>query len=157
MNGQKLKVVDKHTDDEVTARIANANVAFGRLRANVWEQNGIEFNTKLKVYEAVVLPTIETWTVYERHTKRPNHFHLSCLRKLLKQMARQVPDTEFLKIAGMHSLSLKASTDKMDWPYYKNACLMRDFQRKFSMENYRRESALMVTKRNATKTPSKPP
>ena len=45
----KLKVVDKftylgstlsravHIDDEVTARIAKVRVAFGRLRANVWE------------------------------------------------------------------------------------------------------------------------
>ena len=24
----------------------------------------------------------ETWTVYQRHAKRLNHFHLSCLRKL---------------------------------------------------------------------------
>ena len=32
---------------------------------------------------------------------------------------------------------------------------MSDFQRKYSMENYRRESALKVTRRNATKTPSK--
>ena len=33
-------------------------------------------------------------------------------------------------------------------------CLMRDFQKQSSMENYRRESALKVTRRNATKTPS---
>ena len=98
VNGQKLKVVDKftylgstlsravHIDDEITARIAKASVAFGRLRANVWERNGIKLDTKLKVYKAVVLPTLlyacETWTVYQRHTKRLNHFHLSCLRKL---------------------------------------------------------------------------
>ena len=100
VNGQKLKVVDKftylgstlsravHIDDEITARIAKASVAFGRLRANVWERNGIKLDTKLKVYKAVVLPTLlyacETWTVYQRHAKRLNHFHLSCLRKLLK-------------------------------------------------------------------------
>ena len=99
VNGQKLKVVSKfiylgntlpravHIDDEVTARIAKASVAFGRLCANVWERNGIKLDTKLKVYKALVLPTLlyacETWTVYQRHTKRPNHFHLSCLRKLL--------------------------------------------------------------------------
>ena len=87
MNGQKLKVVDKftylgstlsravHIDDEITARIAKASVAFGRLRANVWERNGIKLDTKLKVYKAVVLPTLlyacETWTVYQRHAKRP--------------------------------------------------------------------------------------
>ena len=79
VNGQKLKVVDKftylgstlsravHIDDEVTARIAKASVAFGRLRANVCERNGIKLDTKLKVYKAVVLSTLlyacETWTV----------------------------------------------------------------------------------------------
>ena len=99
VNGQKLQVVDKftylgstlsravHIDDEVTARTANASVAFGRLRTNVWERNGIRLHTKLKVYKAVVLPTLlyacETWTVYQRHAKKLNHFHLSCLRKLL--------------------------------------------------------------------------
>ena len=31
-----------HIDDEATARIAIASVAFGRLRANVWERNGIK-------------------------------------------------------------------------------------------------------------------
>ena len=62
-----------HIDDEVTARIAKASVAFGRLRANVLERNGIKLDTKLKVYKAVVLPTLlytcETWTVYQRHAK----------------------------------------------------------------------------------------
>ena len=92
VNGQKLKVVDKftylgstlcgavHINDEVTARIAKASVAFGRLRANVWERNGIKLDTKLKVYKAVVLQTLltacETRTVYQHHAKRLNHFHL---------------------------------------------------------------------------------
>ena len=116
VNGQKLKVVDKftylgstlsravHIDDEITARITKASVAFGRLRANVWERNGIKLDTKLKVYKAVVLPTLlyacETWTVYQR-----NHFHLSCLRKLLKiKLQDKIPDTEVLTKAGMQSM-----------------------------------------------------
>ena len=65
VNGQKLKVVNKftylgstlsravHIDDEITARIAKASVAFGRLRANVWERNGIKLDTKLKVWSFV--------------------------------------------------------------------------------------------------------
>ena len=48
---------------------------------------GIRLDTKLKVYRSVVLPTLlyacETWTVYQWHAKRLNHFHTSCLRKLL--------------------------------------------------------------------------
>ena len=70
VNGQKLQVVDKftdlgstlsravHIDGEVTARTAKASVAFDRLGTNVWEQNGIRVDTKLKVYKAVVLPTL---------------------------------------------------------------------------------------------------
>ena len=121
MNGQKLKVVDKftylgstlsitvHIDDEVTARIAKASLAFRRLRANVWERNGIKLDTKLKVYKAVVLPTLlyacETWTVYQRHAKTLNHFHLSCLRKLLKiKWQDKIRDTEVLKKTGMQSM-----------------------------------------------------
>ena len=57
VNGQKLQVVDNftylgstlsravHIDDEVTARTANASVAFGSLRTNVLEQNGIRLVT----------------------------------------------------------------------------------------------------------------
>ena len=91
VNGQKLQVVDKftcfgrtlsraaHIDDEATVRTAKASVAFCRLRTNVWERNGIRLDTKLEVQKAVALPTLlyacETWTVYQRHAKKFNHFH----------------------------------------------------------------------------------
>ena len=99
VKGQRLQVVDKftylgstlskvmHIDDEVNARIAKASAAFGRLRCSVWDRSGIRLDTKLKVYKAMILPTLlyacETWTVYQRHVKRLNHVHTSCLRKLL--------------------------------------------------------------------------
>ena len=68
--GQRLQVVDKftylgstlsrvvHIDDEVNARITKASAAFGRLRGSVWDRSGIRLETKLKVYKAVVLPTL---------------------------------------------------------------------------------------------------
>ena len=136
MNGQKLQVVDKftylgstlsravHIDDEVTARTAKASVAFGRLRTNVWERKGIRLDTKLKVYKAVILPTVilptllyacETWTVYQRYAKKLNHFHLSCLRKLLKSRWQdKIPDTEVLKKAKMQSVHTLLKLAKMD-------------------------------------------
>ena len=80
VNGQKRKVLDKftylgstisrasHIDDEVNARIAKASVAFGRLRANIWERDGIKLDAKLNVFKAAVLPTLlyafGTWAVY---------------------------------------------------------------------------------------------
>ena len=103
-----------HIYDEVTARIAKASVAFGRLRANVWERKGIKLDTKLKVYKAVVLPTLlyacETWTVYMRHTKRLNQ------RKLLKiKRQDKIPDTEVLKKAGMQSLHTVLKLAQLRW------------------------------------------
>ena len=113
VKGQRLQVVDKftylgstlsgivHIDDEVNARIAKASAAFGRLRGSIWDRSGIRLDTKLKVYRSVVLPTLlyacETWTVYQRHAKILNHFHTSCLRKLLKiKWQDRIPDTEVL-------------------------------------------------------------
>ena len=132
MNGQKLKVVDKfiylgstlcravHIDDEVTARTAKASVAFSRLRTNVWERNGIRLDTKLKVYKAVVLPTLlyacETWTVYQRHAKKLNHFHLSSLRKILKiRWQDKIPDTKVLKKAKMQSIHTLLKLAQLRW------------------------------------------
>ena len=133
MNGQKLKVVDKfiylgstlsravHIDDEVTARIAKASVAFGRLRANVLERDGIKLDTKLKVYKAVVLPTLsyacETWTVYQRHAKR-QPFPLKLFEKAARQDSRHGSPEESRD--AKHAYCLKASTAKVDWPCYKN-------------------------------------
>ena len=75
----------------------------------------------------MVLPTLlyacETWTVYQRHAKSLNHFHTSCLRKLLKtKWQYRIPDTEVLKRAGMQwSYPSETGTVKMYRPYYQDA------------------------------------
>ncbi|KAJ1096931.1 hypothetical protein NDU88_002061 [Pleurodeles waltl] len=119
--GEILKAVDKFTylssipsrpvnvDDEVDIPIAKASSAFGRLWESVWERTGIKLPTKLKIYKAVRLPTLlyacETWTVYERHAKKLNCFHMNCLRRLLKiTWQDKVPDTDVLSQAGLPSI-----------------------------------------------------
>ena len=138
VKGQRLQLVDKftylgstlsrvlHIDDEVNARIAKASAAFGRLRGSIWDRSGIRLDTKLKVYRSLVLPTLlyacKTWTVYQRHAKRLNHFHTSCLRKLLKiKWQDRIPDTEVLKRAGMQIVHTEIGTVKMDRQCYQNA------------------------------------
>ena len=78
-----------------------------QIGSNVWERNGIRLATNLKVYKAVVLPTLlyacETWTEY--------------------QVARQDPryrGPEKGKDAK-RTYSIEAYTVKMDWPCHKNA------------------------------------
>ena len=68
----------------------------------------------------MVLPTLlyacETWTVYQRHAKRLNHFHTSCLRKLLKiKWQDRIPDTEVLKRAGMQSVHTLLKLAQSRW------------------------------------------
>ena len=67
-----------------------------------------------------MLPTLlyacETWTVYQRHAKKLNHFYTSCLRKLLKiKWQDRVPDTEVLKGAGMQSVHTLLKLVQLRW------------------------------------------
>nr|VZI22600.1 unnamed protein product [Spirometra erinaceieuropaei] len=100
VNGTQLQMVDNFTylgstlchstsiDDEVARRISKVNQALGRLQNKVWNRHGLQLITKLKMYKVVILPTLlyraETWMVYTKQARRPNHFHLSCLRRILK-------------------------------------------------------------------------
>ena len=132
VKGQKLQAVDSFTylgstlsravnvDAEVNNRIAKASSAFGRLRENVWERRGLSLTTKLQVYRAVVLTTLlyacETWTVYSRHAKQLNHFHLSCLRRLLHiKWQDKIPDTEVLEQAGIPSIHTLLQKAQVRW------------------------------------------
>ena len=94
---------------EFNNRISKASSAFGRLRRNVWERKGLSITTMIKIYCAVVLTTLlyasETWTVYKRHARKLNHFHLNCLRKILRiKWQDKIPDTEVLERAGLTSI-----------------------------------------------------
>ena len=63
-----------------------------------------------------LLYTCETWTDYQRHAKRLNYFHTSCLRKLLKiKWQDRIPDTEVLKRAGMQSVHTLQKLAHLRW------------------------------------------
>ena len=132
INGQRLTTADRFTylgstlsrniviDDEINTRIAKASVAFGRLYPNVWNRRGISLQTKIKVYRAIVIPTLlyacETWTVYQRHAKKLNHFHTTCLRKLLGiRWQDKIPDTEVLTRANLPSIHTVLKQSQLRW------------------------------------------
>nr|VZI31001.1 unnamed protein product [Spirometra erinaceieuropaei] len=77
--------------------------------STVWNRHGLQLSTKLKMYKAVILPSLlygaETWTVYTRQVRRLNHFHLSCLRRILRlNWQDRIPDTEVLERTGILSI-----------------------------------------------------
>ena len=97
--GQCLSSVDHFTylgsclsckadlDAEIQARLHSASGAFGRLRTRVFDNRDIYINTKIKVYKAIILPTLlygsEAWTTYSRHLKSLEKYHQRCLRRIL--------------------------------------------------------------------------
>ena len=53
-----------HIDDEVTARIIKASVAFGRLGVNIWDRNGIKLDIKLSLQGCgTVNPLAYIWDI----------------------------------------------------------------------------------------------
>ena len=132
VNGQHLNSVERFTylgstlsrnvtiDDEVNTRLAKASVAFGRLHKSVWNRRGITTETKVKVYRAVVLTSLlygcETWTTYQRHVRKLNHFHTKCLRRILGiKWQDKIPDTMVLSQAGIPTINTILMQAQLRW------------------------------------------
>jgi hypothetical protein len=71
---------DGTIDKEISARICKASQALGRLKTRVLNQHNIRLTTKVKLYKAIVLTGLlygcETWTLYRRHLKQLEQFHI---------------------------------------------------------------------------------
>ena len=81
---------------------------------------GITLQTKLKVYRATVLPTLlyarETWTMYQRHAKKINHFHTTCLTELFHiKWQYRILDIEVLTRAGLPSINTILMQSQPRW------------------------------------------
>ena len=124
------------------------------------EVSGIEVesdDTKLKVYRSVVLPTLlyacESWTVSQWNAKRLNHFHTSCLRKLLKiKWQDKIPDTEVLKRAEMQSVLTLLKFAQLRWTGHVTRMPDERLQKKILYGELQVE-----VRRSDTRTHSKPP
>nr|VZH91166.1 unnamed protein product [Spirometra erinaceieuropaei] len=72
------------------------------------------------MYKAVILQTqlygAETWTVYAKQTRRLNHFHLSCLRRILRlKWQDRIPDTDVLERTGILSIYVILRQMQLRW------------------------------------------
>ena len=68
---------DASADAEITARIAKATSAFGRLTKRLWQNRNIRVDTKVSVYKAAVVTSLlfgcETWTLRKAHIAQLEH------------------------------------------------------------------------------------
>lgn len=103
-------------DNEVNARLAKAGSSFGMLTSRLWNVHGIRIETKVAVYRAVVLTVLlygrETWTVYRRHIRELDQFHLRCLRKIAHMKWQdKIPNVDVLErchISGIEAMLIKS-------------------------------------------------
>ncbi|BHF78875.1 hypothetical protein SprV_0602199200 [Sparganum proliferum] len=110
VNGTRLQVVESFLylgstlsrstkmDDKVARRILKASQAFGRLQSTVWNRHGLQLSTKLKMYKAVILPT------------------LLCLRRILRvNWQDRISDTDVLERTGIPSIYTMLRKMQLRW------------------------------------------
>ena len=127
-----LRVVDRFTylgstissnlslDSELDTRIGKAATAMARLTKRVWDNDMLTVNTKMRVYQAVVLSTLlygsEAWALYSHQERRLNAFHLRCIRRLLGLTWQdRVTNIDVLAKAGMSSMFTILTTRRLRW------------------------------------------
>jgi hypothetical protein len=107
-------------DNDVSARLAKASAAFGRLTKRLWNDHGIRLATKVAVYKAVVLTTLlygcESWTLYRRHIAKLDQFHLRCLRKLAHiKWQDMTPNTAVLECCEINGIEAFLIAAQLRW------------------------------------------
>ena len=111
---------DASMDAEITARIAKATAAFGRLSKRLWTNNGIQLNTKIGVYKAAVITSLlygcETWTLTKQQSKRLEKFHQTTLRKIARiKWFHKVTNYQVLSRCNISSLQAMIDKAKLRW------------------------------------------
>ena len=72
--------------DEIEQRIGAAARVVGALREDVLERRELQKKSKMKVFNAMVVPTLlfgcETWTMQRRHESKPQAIKMMCLTRV---------------------------------------------------------------------------
>ena len=111
---------DATIDLEITARIAKATSAFGRLYKRLWTNRNIRLDTKIAVYKASVLTSLlygcETWTLKRIHIYSLEKFHQSSIRKIARiRWYHKKTNYEVLEQCNIHSLESMIDSARLRW------------------------------------------
>ena len=132
INNYRLEVVKEFTylgstisddlsmDSEINRRVGRAASTVSRLSKRVWKNSKLTTKTKMAVYRACVLSALlygsETWTLYSRHEKRLNTFHMRNLRWILGvKWSDHVTNNDILKRADTPSIYTLLRQRRLRW------------------------------------------
>ena len=111
---------DTSADAEITARIAKATAAFGRLTKRLWKNRNIRVDTKVSVYKAAVVTSLlfgcETWTLRKAHIAQLERFHQNSLRKIARiRWFHKVTNYEVLARCNIGSIQSMVESAVLRW------------------------------------------
>ena len=111
---------DCSLDREISARISKASQALGCLRTRVTNHKSIKLATKIKVYKAVVLTSLlhgcETWTLYRKHTRQLERFHMRSLWSIMGiKWQDRVTSLEVLDRVSLVSIETMVLKAQLPW------------------------------------------
>ena len=132
VGGSALKVVkefkylcstvteDNRAGKEITNRIQNACVSFGKLSTRVWNRSAIKLETQSRVYKAMVLPAFlysaETYTLYRAHFRKLEALQQRQLRQILKiKWDDYLSNVEMRTRAGLESVEATLAATQVRW------------------------------------------
>ena len=111
---------DCSVGSEIDSRLNKASAAFARIRDRVIKNHNLRMATKVAVYKAICLSVLlygsETLTLYARHIKVLERFHIRCLSEILGLSWRdRVPHVEILRRAGLPSIECTICKNQLRW------------------------------------------
>nr|VZI08286.1 unnamed protein product [Spirometra erinaceieuropaei] len=124
INTQKTVVMHQPPPNSATAPNAPPQIGVNGTQLQVVENFpylGSTLSRNTKVDDEVAKRTskssqAETWTVYTKQARRPNHFHLSCLRRILRlNWQDRIPDTDVLERTGILSICVILRQMHLRW------------------------------------------
>ena len=107
-------------NDEIENTIGTATRMVGALRRQVIERKELSKATKLRVINAMVVPTLlygsETWTLQKRHRSRIQAMDMRYLRKIegVSRLDR-VPNEDIRRRLGVEAVLAVADRKKKEW------------------------------------------
>lgn len=115
-----ILAADCSIDEEVCKRVNKASASFGRIHKQVVLNHNLRLKTKVAVYRAICLSVLlygsETFTLYRRHIKLLEAFHMRCVKKILGLTWRdRVPHTVMLQRAGLPSMECVLFSRQLRW------------------------------------------
>ena len=117
-----------HATDDIHARIGKAAGVYARLKKSLWSRPQISLNTKLQVYNSMILPVLlygsEAWTLRNEDLRCLEVFHMARLRWILGVKLRDRISNIEVRRRCFNSLTIDEIISKGRLRWFGHVCRM---------------------------------